>query len=118
MDHLRVDPGSFQIPGMHAPPLTNPPPQIFGSYGMPDGLPLLPPELQMAFDPTALMGDDQDAKRRRIARVSGAQARLRLGTNRPAKTAVAKQRVIAGLRHVQEEEDQVRRQATGLHTLH
>lgn len=69
MDHLRVDPNTFQIPGMHAPPLTNQPPQIFGSYGLPDGLPMLPPELQM-FDPSALLGDDQDAKRRRIARVS------------------------------------------------
>ncbi|KAK9770134.1 putative Fungal-specific transcription factor domain-containing protein [Seiridium cardinale] len=67
MDHLRVDPGGFQIPGMHAPQLTNQPPQIFGSYGMSDGLSMLPHELQM-FDPTALMGDDQDAKRRRIAR--------------------------------------------------
>ncbi|KAK6220756.1 hypothetical protein LQW54_001948 [Pestalotiopsis sp. IQ-011] len=67
MDHLRVDPNTFQIPGMHAPPLTNQPPQIFGSYGLPDGLPMLPHELQM-FDPSALLGDDQDAKRRRIAR--------------------------------------------------
>lgn len=76
MDHLRVDPNSFQIPGMHAPQLTNQPPQIFGSYGMPDGLPMLPPELQMAFDPTALLGDDQDAKRRRIARVSDSVRRF------------------------------------------
>ncbi|KAH6655090.1 fungal-specific transcription factor domain-containing protein [Truncatella angustata] len=67
MDHLRVDPNGFQIPGMHVPQLTNQPPQIFGAYGMPDGLSMLPPELQM-FDPSALMGDDQDAKRRRIAR--------------------------------------------------
>lgn len=69
MDHLRVDPAGFQMPGMHPPQLTNQPPQIFGSY-LHDGMPVLPPELHMAFDPTALMGDDQEAKRRRIARVS------------------------------------------------
>ncbi|KAI1853677.1 hypothetical protein JX265_003989 [Neoarthrinium moseri] len=67
MDHLRVDPGGFQIPGMHPPPMTNQPPQIFGQY-LHDGMSVLPPELSMAFDPTALMGDDQEAKRRRIAR--------------------------------------------------
>jgi hypothetical protein len=78
MDHLRVDPSGFQIPGMHAPHLTNQPPQIFGSYGMPDGLAMLPHELQM-FDPASLMGDDQDAKRRRIARVSAPWNRVSLG---------------------------------------
>lgn len=71
MDHLRVDPGSFQIPGMHPPPLMNQPPQIFGTYGH-DGLGVLPPELaaQMGFDPSALLDDVNEAKRRRIARVS------------------------------------------------
>ncbi|KAI0122808.1 fungal-specific transcription factor [Xylariales sp. AK1849] len=67
MDHLRVDPGGFQIPGMPPPQLTNQPPQIFGNY-MHDGMSGLPPELQMAFDPSALMADDNEAKRRRIAR--------------------------------------------------
>lgn len=69
MDHLRVDPGSFQIPGMHPPPLMNQPPQIFGTYGH-DGLGVLPPELaaQMGFDPSALLDDVNEAKRRRIAR--------------------------------------------------
>ncbi|KAI1366584.1 N-terminal binuclear Zn cluster-containing protein [Xylaria arbuscula] len=69
MDHLRVDPGTFQIPGMHPPPLLNQPPPIFGAYGH-DGLPVLPPELaaQMGFDPSALLDDVNEAKRRRIAR--------------------------------------------------
>jgi hypothetical protein len=72
MDHLRVDPGAFRIPGMaSAPQLINQPPQIFGSYA-PDGMPVLPPELaaQMAFDPSTLLDDANEAKRRRIARVS------------------------------------------------
>ncbi|ORY71238.1 fungal-specific transcription factor domain-containing protein [Pseudomassariella vexata] len=67
MDHLRVDPGGFQLPGMPPPQLTNPPPQIFGAY-MHDGMSVLPPDLQMGFDPSALLGDDSEAKRRRIAR--------------------------------------------------
>jgi hypothetical protein len=67
--HLRLDQGGFQMPGMPPPQLTNQPPQIFGSY-MHDGMPVMHPDLQMAFDPTALMGDDSEAKRRRIARVS------------------------------------------------
>lgn len=54
------------------PPLMNQPPQIFGdSY---HGLPIqhLPPELtaQMFGDPGALLDDANEAKRRRIARVS------------------------------------------------
>ncbi|KAH8652373.1 fungal-specific transcription factor [Xylariales sp. PMI_506] len=53
---------------MNAPQLTNQPPQIFGSYLHDGGLSVLPPELQMAFDPASLMGDDSEAKRRRIAR--------------------------------------------------
>ncbi|KAI5921372.1 fungal-specific transcription factor domain-containing protein [Camillea tinctor] len=69
MDRLRVDPGGFQIPGMPPPQLMNQPPQIFGAYTH-DGLPVLPPELaaQMAFDPSALLDDANEAKRRRIAR--------------------------------------------------
>ncbi|KAI1341992.1 N-terminal binuclear Zn cluster-containing protein [Xylariaceae sp. FL0016] len=69
MDHLRVDPGGFQMAGMPPPQLMNQPPQIFGAYGH-DGLPVLPPELaaQMAFDPSSLLDDANEAKRRRIAR--------------------------------------------------
>ncbi|KAI0205372.1 N-terminal binuclear Zn cluster-containing protein [Astrocystis sublimbata] len=69
MDHLRVDRGGFQIPGIHPPPLINQPPSIFGAYGH-DSLPMLPPELaaQMGFDPSALLDDVNEAKRRRIAR--------------------------------------------------
>ncbi|OTA92649.1 hypothetical protein M434DRAFT_31670 [Hypoxylon sp. CO27-5] len=69
MDHMRVDPGGFQIHGMPRPQLMNQPPQIFGAYGH-EGLPVLPPELaaQMAFDPSALLDDANEAKRRRIAR--------------------------------------------------
>ncbi|KAI0877038.1 N-terminal binuclear Zn cluster-containing protein [Hypoxylon argillaceum] len=69
MDHLRVDPGAFQIPGMHPPALMNQPPSIFGAYSH-EGLSVLPPELaaQMGFDPSALLDDVNEAKRRRIAR--------------------------------------------------
>ncbi|GAW24654.1 hypothetical protein ANO14919_142450 [Xylariales sp. No.14919] len=69
MDRIRVDPGNFQIPGMHPPPLMNQPPPIFGAYSH-DGLPVLPPELaaQMGFDPSSLLDDVNEAKRRRIAR--------------------------------------------------
>ncbi len=72
MDHIRVDPGGFQVPGMPPPPqLMNQPPQIFGPYGH-DGMSVLPPDIaaQMAFDPTSLLDDPNEAKRRRIARVS------------------------------------------------
>ncbi|KAI2473889.1 N-terminal binuclear Zn cluster-containing protein [Annulohypoxylon bovei var. microspora] len=69
MDHMRVDPGGFQLTGMPRPQLMNQPPQIFGAYGH-DGMSVLPPELaaQMAFDPSALLDDANEAKRRRIAR--------------------------------------------------
>ncbi|KAI1180811.1 N-terminal binuclear Zn cluster-containing protein [Nemania sp. FL0916] len=69
MNHLRVDPGGFQIPGMHPPQLMNQPPPIFGAYGH-DGLSGLPPELaaQMGFDPSTILDDVNEAKRRRIAR--------------------------------------------------
>lgn len=53
---------------MHPPPMANQPPPIFGTY-LHDGLSVLPPDLHMGFDPSALLGDDNDAKRRRIARV-------------------------------------------------
>lgn len=71
MDHMRVDPGGFQMAGMPPPQLMNQPPQIFGAYGH-EGMAVLPPELaaQMAFDPSSLLDDANEAKRRRIARVS------------------------------------------------
>ncbi|KAI1813963.1 N-terminal binuclear Zn cluster-containing protein [Poronia punctata] len=69
MEHLRVDPGGFQIPGMHPPPLMNQPPAIFGGYHGHDGLPVLPHHAaQLGFDPSALLDDVNEAKRRRIAR--------------------------------------------------
>ena len=70
MDHI-----NFQIPGGMAPPVNPPPPpQVFGIYG-PDGLPQvqhLPPDMaaQMFPDSSFLFDESQDAKRRRIARVS------------------------------------------------
>ncbi|KAK8100303.1 hypothetical protein PG999_010677 [Apiospora kogelbergensis] len=67
MDHLRVDPGGFHVHGMPPPQLANQPPQIFGTY-LHDGMPVMPPDLQMGFDPSSLMGDENEAKRRRIAR--------------------------------------------------
>lgn len=60
----------FQMP-MAAPPLMNQPPQIFGSYD--HGLPMhqLPPELTaQMFADHSLLDDSNEAKRRRIARVS------------------------------------------------
>lgn len=64
----------FQMPTMAQPPLMNQPPQIFGAdnyHGMP--MQHLPPELtaQMFGDPGSLLDDANEAKRRRIARVSG-----------------------------------------------
>lgn len=75
MDHLH---GGFQMPAVGAPPpLMNQPPQIFGGYADP-GMQLhqLPPELtaQMFGDPGAFLDDANEAKRRRIARVSRSSA--------------------------------------------
>ncbi len=70
MDHIRMD-RPFQLPPMGGPTLINQPPQIFGGY---DGMPLqhLPPEMtaHMFGDPNSLLDDANEAKRRRIARVS------------------------------------------------
>jgi hypothetical protein len=59
--------------GFQMPHMVNPPPQIFGGYA-PDGMQMqhLPPELaaQMFGDPATLLDDTNEAKRRRIARVS------------------------------------------------
>ncbi|EJT77502.1 fungal specific transcription factor domain-containing protein [Gaeumannomyces tritici R3-111a-1] len=64
-----MDRMGFQMPQMHgAPPLINPPPQIFGGY---DGMPMqLPPDMtaHMFGDPNTLLDDANEAKRRRIAR--------------------------------------------------
>ncbi|KAL0943993.1 fungal specific transcription factor domain-containing protein [Colletotrichum truncatum] len=67
MDHM-----GFQMPHMgHPPPLMNQPPQIFGAYTT-DGLPVqhMPPDLaaHMFGDPSTLLDDANEAKRRRIAR--------------------------------------------------
>ena len=69
MDHMH---SGFQMP-MAAPPLMNPPPQIFGGYpehGM--QMHQLPPDLSVAqmFGDHGLLDDSNEAKRRRIARVS------------------------------------------------
>ncbi|KAF6836127.1 fungal specific transcription factor domain-containing protein [Colletotrichum plurivorum] len=67
MDHM-----GFQMPHMgHPPPLMNQPPQIFGAYTA-DGMPVqhMPPDLaaHMFGDPSTLLDDANEAKRRRIAR--------------------------------------------------
>ncbi|TDZ74189.1 Fusaridione A cluster transcription factor fsdR [Colletotrichum trifolii] len=68
MDHM-----GFQMPHHmgHPPPLMNQPPQIFGAYTA-DGIPVqhLPPDLaaHMFGDPSTLLDDANEAKRRRIAR--------------------------------------------------
>ncbi|KAI1438752.1 N-terminal binuclear Zn cluster-containing protein [Xylaria sp. CBS 124048] len=69
MDNFRTDPGAFQIPGLHPPPLINQPPAIFGAYRH-DGLAAMTPDLaaQMDFDPSALLDDASEVKKRRIAR--------------------------------------------------
>jgi hypothetical protein len=64
------DINSFQMPG---PQLMshNPPPQIFGGFAA-SGLPMsadLDLSGQLFGDPTTLMDDSNEAKRRRIARV-------------------------------------------------
>lgn len=70
MDHHMG--GFHPVVGQPPPQLMNQPPPIFGDY---HGLPMqhhLPPELtaQMFGDPGALLDDSNEAKRRRIARVS------------------------------------------------
>ncbi|KZL85482.1 fungal specific transcription factor domain-containing protein, partial [Colletotrichum incanum] len=67
MDHM-----GFQMPHMGGPPpMMNQPPQIFGAY-TPDGMPVqhMPPDLaaHMFGDPSTLLDDANEAKRRRIAR--------------------------------------------------
>jgi hypothetical protein len=67
----RHETSGFQMPPVPAPPLMNPPPQIFGAYGA-DGLPLpasLPDMPDPIFTDGILLDESNEAKRRRIARV-------------------------------------------------
>ena len=136
MDHRLA---GFQIPAMAQPPLMNQPPQIFGAHAY-DSLQMqhLSPDLtaQMFGDPSILLDDANEAKRRRIARVSSVP-RLRHPPPQnpvpePAAPAMATTRTVQhnirhmdgwmdtqnmgpeadilaaiGLRYVQEKEDQV-----------
>lgn len=63
----RHDMNGFQMPNMQAPPLMNPPPQIFGAYGH-DGLGSIDLS-QPLFGDGTLLDESNEAKRRRIARV-------------------------------------------------
>jgi len=67
----RHDNHGFQMPQMSAPPLMNPPPQIFGVYNGADGMPAMnmPDMSQPLFGDTTMMDESIEAKRRRIARV-------------------------------------------------
>ena len=71
MDPLHQDNNGFQMPNMSAPPLMNPPPQIFGAYTA-DGLPMAANLADMSgsiFGDGTLLDESNEAKRRRIARV-------------------------------------------------
>jgi hypothetical protein len=70
MDHQQ-DNNGFQMPPISAPPMMNPPPQIFGAYSA-DGLPMpanLPDLTGPMFTDGTLLDESNEAKRRRIARV-------------------------------------------------
>jgi hypothetical protein len=59
------------MPSINAPPMMNPPPQIFGAYSA-DGLPMqgsLPDMSGPMFTDGMLLDESNEAKRRRIARV-------------------------------------------------
>lgn len=75
MDHM-----GFQMPGSGQQPMMNQPP-MFGSYQQ-DGMPNMGhmPDMtaHMFSDAQLLMEDTNDAKRRRIARVSESPAQLPL----------------------------------------
>jgi hypothetical protein len=92
-----MDHNGFQMPQMAAPPLMNPPPQIFGAYAA-DGLPNMNLQdlSQPIFGDGSLMDESIEAKRRRIARVGFWRSRCVRHTDD-----------IAGLRYVQEEEDKM-----------
>jgi hypothetical protein len=59
--------GGFRLPPIAAPPLMNQPPQIFGGYHNMSQQELT---AHMFGDPNSLLDDANEAKRRRIARVS------------------------------------------------
>jgi hypothetical protein len=89
------------------------PPQVFGAYG-PDGSPL-PPQLSdpiFSFDHMEPGAGEPDAKRQRIARVGYADTFCS-----PNGAVLTLCNFGAGLRHVPEEEDQVRRKVAGLLAL-
>jgi hypothetical protein len=70
MDSMHRESNSF-IPQISAPPLMNPPPQIFGAYTA-DGMPMpstLPDMSGPLFGDGTLLDESNEAKRRRIARV-------------------------------------------------
>ena len=103
-----MDSNGYQMPPMQAPPLMNPPPQIFGGYNADPLASINMSDLsQSIFADANLMDESVEAKRRRIARVRTVCA-VRLC--RPTDERV-------GLRYVPEEEDQVRWKATCLHAL-
>lgn len=70
MDSMHHDNNAF-MPQISAPPLMNPPPQIFGPYTA-DGLSIsstLPDLTAPIFGDGTLLDEANEAKRRRIARV-------------------------------------------------
>jgi hypothetical protein len=77
------NPNSFAMPPQHShvqhphPQMMNAPPQLFGGYSA-DGLPMSMPDLSQAqlYGDGSLMDTSEEAKRRRIARVSCANAIL------------------------------------------
>ena len=71
-----MDHNAFQMPQMAAPPLMNPPPQIFGGYST-DGLSSMNMQdlSQPIFGDGSLMDESIEAKRRRIARVGFLRSR-------------------------------------------
>ncbi|KAF7927621.1 uncharacterized protein EAE98_006003 [Botrytis deweyae] len=68
MDSMHHDTNTF-MPQISAPPIMNPPPQIFGAYNA-DGLPVstLPDLNGPIFGDGTLLDESNEAKRRRIAR--------------------------------------------------
>ncbi|APA07846.1 hypothetical protein sscle_03g026160 [Sclerotinia sclerotiorum 1980 UF-70] len=69
MDSMPHDNNSF-VPQISAPPLMNPPPQIFGAYNA-EGLPIsskIPDLTGPLFGDGTLLDESNEAKRRRIAR--------------------------------------------------
>lgn len=70
MDQLHHDNNGF-MPQINAPPLMNPPPQMFGGYSN-DGMPMVSNMGDLSqgiYGDGTLMDESNEAKRRRIARV-------------------------------------------------